>query len=60
MWMAMTNTQQRTLDGGIADPYKRPETLLYCNDCDKYVLRSQRHDHAVVTRDELDETNGMN
>lgn len=54
---------QQTLAGGEADEADvgmLPETFLYCPECDDFVLRSQRFDHAhnlVESKDALD-TNG--
>jgi len=36
---------QQTLTGGEADDRQRPATLLYCDECDETVLRSERFDH---------------
>lgn len=37
--------QQRTLQGTEADAREVPDTLLYCDECDDTVLRSDRFDH---------------
>lgn len=36
---------QQTLAGEDADERERPETMLWCDDCMKYILRSNRHEH---------------
>jgi len=36
---------QHTLTGEEADERERPETMLWCDECMKYILRSNRHDH---------------
>ena len=43
----MTELTQRTLTGDEApDRYQRPSTMLYCSECDEWILRRHRHDHA--------------
>jgi hypothetical protein len=41
-------TKQKTLTGEVADEdsRRRPRTMLWCADCDGFILRSRRHDHA--------------
>lgn len=47
----MSATAQRTLFGENTDEdYTRPDTFLWCGDCDDWFLRSQRqsHPHELV------------
>lgn len=54
--------RQQTLTGEPAPARTRPTTMLYCTECDDYVLRSNRFDHpdthALTEPDESD-TNGL-
>jgi hypothetical protein len=36
---------QQTLTGEEADERQRPETMLWCDNCMKYILRSNRYEH---------------
>lgn len=38
-------SMQQTLTGEEADERQRPETMLWCDECMKYILRSNRHEH---------------
>lgn len=50
---------QQTLDGETTDEeFERPDTQIYCRDCDAWILRSQRFDHddhLLVDRDDIDD-----
>jgi hypothetical protein len=40
-------TKQQTLTGEVADEddRRRPQTMLWCEDCEEFILRSRQHDH---------------
>lgn len=54
---------QQTLSGGtqlladIEDLREKPSTMLWCETCEDFILRSRRyeHDHDLVTLDELED-----
>lgn len=50
-------TDQQTLTGETAESRDRPKTMLYCPECDEWILRSRRfdHPHDLFDPDEQDD-----
>jgi len=62
MWTVMSMSSQQTLTGETADTdtVETPRTLIWCDDCQDYILRSERfdHEHDMMTPINIPKTMG--